>query len=277
MDSDENRDSSPGPQDTASADGAGEAASEASAELQSPAPEDQAGETASEEGSDNSPQPEGLLSPESGDEMPSDNETGPSAAQITANRANTQKSTGPRSIAGKLRASGNALKNGRFAGRTASYIGTLHAHMIELGEDPDEFAKFEQGLTNSFNPTNEAQELLVHEIAVLHWQQHRLNRAASGVMSCRVRKFQIERERESLQVLHKMSADLQMAQMRAGLIWAPDSPTKFKLEEKRKPDPPANHHRQALSRGGTETKTKTIGLPRNEIQKSPLGVPVSNR
>ncbi|HTV53579.1 MAG TPA: hypothetical protein VMI06_01550, partial [Terriglobia bacterium] len=96
--------------------------------------------------------------------------------QLAARRANAKKSTGPRTLVGKLRSSQNAVKHGRYAGQSAAFARSLYARMEELGEDPSEFAEIEDGLRTSFLPSNELQKMLVHEIALLEWQRLRMER-----------------------------------------------------------------------------------------------------
>ena len=98
------------------------------------------------------------------------------AAKLAANRENAQKSTGPRSLLGKLRSSQNGLKHGRYAGEHKSYLRSLHDRMRELDEDPEEFAEIEDGLRTSFLPSNDFQKILVHDIALLQWQRPPLHR-----------------------------------------------------------------------------------------------------
>jgi hypothetical protein len=151
-----------------------------------------------------------------------------SAIQLEANRDNAKKSTGPRTLTGKLRSSQNALKHGRYCGQGRSYTRSLNESMRELGEDPGEFAEIEDGLRTSFLPTNEVQKTLVHQIALLQWQRRRLERAQAALAARRLQKLEIERERESLQVNQKISAKIPTLVLRAGLLWhLEDSPTKF--------------------------------------------------
>jgi hypothetical protein len=57
------------------------------------------------------------------------------AAQVRANRSNGQKSTGPRTAAGKERASQNAVKHGLLA-----------REAVIAGEDPEEFESCREGM-----------------------------------------------------------------------------------------------------------------------------------
>ncbi|MGH9447378.1 MAG: hypothetical protein ACRD3O_16830 [Terriglobia bacterium] len=150
-----------------------------------------------------------------------------SEAQLTANRANAKQSTGPQTLSGKLRSSQNAFKHGRYSGRSGSYLRSLGERMLELNEDPGEFAEIEDGLQASFRPRNEAQQTLVHEIALLQWQRRRLERAHAALVARRIQKLEIERERESLQVRRTISTNISTAQLKGGLIWDADSPTRF--------------------------------------------------
>jgi hypothetical protein len=147
-----------------------------------------------------------------------------SAAALAARRANAQKATGPRTLAGKIRASQNARKHGRYCGQTRSLYGTIK----KLVEESREFARVERGLRNSLLPTDQPQELLVHEIAMLRWERRRLERALAALLARRIQKLEIDRERRSLQVRDKTSTQIPTAQLTAGLLREKeDSPTKF--------------------------------------------------
>ncbi|HTV55114.1 MAG TPA: hypothetical protein VMI06_09365 [Terriglobia bacterium] len=151
-----------------------------------------------------------------------------SAAKLKANRENAKKSTGPRTLAGKARSSQNSLKHGRYSGQSGSYSRSLYDSMRELGEDPEEFAKIEDGLRTSFLPTDESQKMLLHEIALLRWQRRRLERAQAALLARRIQKLEIERERESLRVHQTISAHIPDSQLTIGLLWEKEeSPTKF--------------------------------------------------
>jgi hypothetical protein len=151
-----------------------------------------------------------------------------SEEELAARRAGAKKSTGPRTLVGKLRSSQNALKHGRYRGQSAAYARSLYDRMEELGEDPSEFAEIEDGLRTSFLPTNQLQKMLVHEIALLEWQRQRMERAQTALLARSIQKLEIERERESLKVSQKISSQIPTAQLRIGLVWHKDeSPTKY--------------------------------------------------
>jgi hypothetical protein len=151
-----------------------------------------------------------------------------STAKLRANRENAKKCTGPRTLAGKMRSSRNALKHGRYCGQSASYSTALYNRMEELGEDPADFAEIEDGLRTSFLPSNEVQKMLVHEIALMQWRRQRLERAEAALLARRIQKLEIKRERESLTVSQKISSQIPAAQLTIGLVWHQDeTPTKY--------------------------------------------------
>jgi hypothetical protein len=87
----------------------------------------------------------------------------PSQAQIDANRENAQKSTGPRTAAGKAASSRNRLVHGLRANKH-----------IMLDEDPEEFLLRLHDHLDRLQPVGPVEEDLVVRIAGLRW---RLNRA----------------------------------------------------------------------------------------------------
>ncbi len=85
-------------------------------------------------------------------------------AQVQANRANAQKSTGPRTPEGKETAAQNALKHGLFAREGAI-----------RGEDEQEFEGFRENLLRQLVPGTPLEEVLADRVVDLSW---RLKRAA---------------------------------------------------------------------------------------------------
>ena len=78
------------------------------------------------------------------------NDTEPSSKRAEANRRNAQKSTGPRTAAGKERARFNAVKHG------------MRAKTIVLpGEDPDAFQARMEAWTNDLKPADDVERFLV--------------------------------------------------------------------------------------------------------------------
>jgi hypothetical protein len=84
-------------------------------------------------------------------------------AQILANRANAQKSTGPRSDEGKAASRFNALKHG------------LDAQSIILpGEDPADYEALARDYDRSFRPTTPTERFHVDTLIRADWQKRRL-------------------------------------------------------------------------------------------------------
>src|SRR4051812_48956136 len=86
-----------------------------------------------------------------------------SAAKVAANRANAQKSTGPRTDAGKAASRVNAVKHG------------LRAEIVVLpGEDPREFADFVDATVRELRPNGALQAGMAREVAVYTWRLRRV-------------------------------------------------------------------------------------------------------
>ena len=79
-------------------------------------------------------------------------------AQIGANRANAQFSTGPRTAEGKNNSRMNALKNGLFA-----------FSPVLPNEDPEEWNGFRNGFRNSLNPKGPSQNCVADMAAQAAW------------------------------------------------------------------------------------------------------------
>jgi len=86
------------------------------------------------------------------------------AAQTVANRANAEKSTGPRTPEGKAKVAQNAVRHGLFA-RAA----------VLQGEDPQEFAEYREQLLEELYPDGTLEQVLAERVVSLSW---RLQRAA---------------------------------------------------------------------------------------------------
>ncbi len=93
------------------------------------------------------------------------------AAQIEANRVNAQKSTGPRTDKGKVRARLNALKHGM----TARTIMPVLPH-----EDPKQLEDRTQQFINDMRPRNDVERELVCHAARLSWAIERAERVETA-------------------------------------------------------------------------------------------------
>lgn len=91
--------------------------------------------------------------------------------RTAANRANAQKSTGPRTVQGKQRSGKNALIHG-----------ILSRDLVIDTEDPSEFAALLDGLLDAHEPAGAAEALLVEKIAMALWKMKRLNAVESATV-----------------------------------------------------------------------------------------------
>jgi hypothetical protein len=89
-----------------------------------------------------------------------------SQAQINANRANAQKSTGPKTEAGKQQSSKNALTHGLAALEAVVFPGEEEAYQALL-----------DGAVEEHKPTTPTERALVYSIVHAAWTLHRCRRA----------------------------------------------------------------------------------------------------
>jgi hypothetical protein len=98
-----------------------------------------------------------------------------STAQITANRKNAQKSTGPLTTNGKAIVSQNALKHGLLAKEVVVTMG-------EGAESPDEFDALLDDLLEQLGAVGPVEEMLVEKIAIAYWRLRRAYRYEVGLI-----------------------------------------------------------------------------------------------
>jgi hypothetical protein len=92
-----------------------------------------------------------------------------------ANRANARKSTGPRTLAGKARASQNARTHGLFC-----------RDVVLEGEDVDQFNHIRRQFIQRLRPQDALELSLVERIAEGNWRLMRLNRHEARESRCDV-------------------------------------------------------------------------------------------
>jgi hypothetical protein len=97
------------------------------------------------------------------------------SAQITANRANAQLSTGPRSVEGKAISSRNSFK-----------LGITAQSMIIPGEDPAELDQLTAEYEQQFQPVGVIETGLVQTAVRAQWMQQRYSRIEAAVIHSRV-------------------------------------------------------------------------------------------
>ena len=95
-----------------------------------------------------------------------------SAARAAANKANAQRSTGPRSVEGKARSSMNAVKHG-----------LLSRQPLLADEDPAEYDELRDRLVEALAPDGVHEELLVDDVVALLWRLQRLSRVEAALFS----------------------------------------------------------------------------------------------
>src|SRR5262245_15195000 len=93
-------------------------------------------------------------------------------AQITANRLNAQKSTGPRSDEGKAASRFNALKHAASA-----------QSRIIPGEEDSALAELAAAYERQFQPVGPEERLLLEKIVAADWTQRRMRRLEAEVLN----------------------------------------------------------------------------------------------
>ena len=91
-------------------------------------------------------------------------------AQITANRANAQKSTGPRSVEGRSVSRFNALKHGVDA-----------ASVVIPGEDPADYDALAANYQRDCSPESPSESFHVDTMLRADWQKRRLQRVEADL------------------------------------------------------------------------------------------------
>lgn len=95
-------------------------------------------------------------------------------ARVRANRANSLRSTGPRTPAGLARASQNALKVGLFA---------RHLVLPALGETATDYDAFREAVVADLHPAGVVEAELADRVAGLTWRLRRVARYETAAMS----------------------------------------------------------------------------------------------
>jgi hypothetical protein len=94
------------------------------------------------------------------------------AKRAATNRANAQKSTGPRTPEGKARARHNSTKHGRRA-QIIDYSATVNTVLLP-GEPIAEYARSVEALVAKLAPRDEVELEIVHRVAAGQWEVRRL-------------------------------------------------------------------------------------------------------
>ena len=108
-----------------------------------------------------------------------------------SNRNNAQKSTGPKSAAGKAIVSQNARTHG-----------VLSRNLIIEGESQEEFSELLGLLVDEFQPVGLVEHALVERVGIALWRQRRLVRAESAEVSLNQQRFGDQQTEEVGKVLN---------------------------------------------------------------------------
>jgi len=100
------------------------------------------------------------------------------AAQVIANRANAQLSTGPRTAEGQQASSSNAKSHG-LTSRSA----------FVPGEDPQEYELFHHAHTARYLPQDMIEQKMVSELADLEWRLRRVSEFEAQLFNVEYRKL----------------------------------------------------------------------------------------
>ena len=93
--------------------------------------------------------------------------------QLTANRRNAAKSTGPKSVAGKAIVARNAMTHGLRA-----------QHVLIDGESEEEFEQFREAMIAYYKPVGILEDILAAKIVVGVWRFWRARRIENEIMYC---------------------------------------------------------------------------------------------
>ena len=105
------------------------------------------------------------------------------AKQAEANRQNAQKSTGPKSHAGKQKSARNATRHG--------FLSTV---AVADHEDESLYQALQDQLMAEHEPATTAEHMLVEQLTLLYWRQMRLARAEA--FETLANRSNVEYERE---------------------------------------------------------------------------------
>ncbi len=111
--------------------------------------------------------------------------SGTSPKQLEANRRNAQRSTGPRTPAGKARVKFNALRHGLLAKSVILPIRPPEAD----SEKRSHFDALLAQLIDELKPVGILEDMLVEKIAVSYWRLRRALRAEAGEICDNIRNF----------------------------------------------------------------------------------------
>jgi hypothetical protein len=117
-------------------------------------------------------------------------------AQVAANQANSQLSTGPKPAETKARSSRNSFKHGLYA-----------KALVLPGEDPAELDQLRASLRAEHQPANTTEDILVNELAENFWRIRRMR--AREAVAMEPENLQFWMETGLLALVHRTMASAQ--------------------------------------------------------------------
>ena len=108
-----------------------------------------------------------------------------SSNKVRANRENAKKSTGPRTVSGKEKVSGNALTHGL----------TAEKHVI-IGESIDEFNTFKDSMFKVYEPFGAYEEEIFIKLVELLWRLRRVGVIETGIYGSEILEFDADPDKK---------------------------------------------------------------------------------
>ena len=94
-----------------------------------------------------------------------------STKKILANQNNAKKSTGPKSVAGKIRSSLNSIKHSLTSEK-----------YVAIGENKKEFEELKQNALRQFPIFDLQSEIIVRQIIKYEWESRRMSAFETGIL-----------------------------------------------------------------------------------------------
>jgi len=107
--------------------------------------------------------------------------------QISANRKNSKKSTGPNTANGKLKSSLNSIKHGLYAEKIAV-----------IGENIDEVNEFIERLVNELKPVGVHQEFIVSKMIDIAIRSKRIAMFEAGIVNHEMQEYEASKYKDDV-------------------------------------------------------------------------------
>ena len=113
--------------------------------------------------------------------------------KVRANRQNAKKSTGPRTVSGKEKVSGNALSHGL----------TAEKHVI-IGESIEEFNTFKNSMFKVYEPFGAYEEEIFIKLVELLWRLRRVGLIETGIFGNEILEYDSDKYKpaSSISITH---------------------------------------------------------------------------